>query len=95
MGEIKRNAQARIAIVNQHHADQLDLQMTPLEFMRSKFPGDGSQSHQLTLRSHLDRMGVPTARQVGAWEAGWSGPHPCGIAPRLPPPTRGLLASLR
>jgi len=62
-GEIKRNPQVRIAIVNQHHADQLDLQMTPLEFMRHKFPGDGSASHDLVLRSHLDRMGVPTVKQ--------------------------------
>ena len=57
-GEVKRNAQCRIAIVNQHHADQIDLQMTPHEFMRSKFPGDGSNAHDLVLRSHLDRMGA-------------------------------------
>ena len=62
-GEVKRNAQCRIAIVNQHHADQIDLQMTPHEFMRSKFPGDGSNAHDLVLRSHLDRMGVPTVKQ--------------------------------
>ncbi len=62
-GEIRRKPSARIAIVNQHHADQLDLQMTPLEFMASRFPGDGSSSHQLLLRSHLDRMGVPTVKQ--------------------------------
>ena len=62
-GEIKRNAQARIAIVNQHHADQIDLQMTPLEFMKSKFPGDNTDAHSLVLRSHLDRMGVPTVKQ--------------------------------
>jgi ATP-binding cassette subfamily F protein 3 len=62
-GEIRRNAQCRIAIVNQHHADQIDLQMTPHEFMRSKFPGDGSNAHDLLLRTHLDRMGVPTVKQ--------------------------------
>jgi len=62
-GEIKRNAQSRIAIVNQHHADQIDLSATPLEFMKSKFPGDGSDAHNLVLRSHLDRMGVPTLKQ--------------------------------
>ena len=62
-GEIRRNAQCRIAIVNQHHADQIQLHMTPLEFMRFKFPGDGSDAHNLLLRSHLDRMGVPTIKQ--------------------------------
>jgi len=35
-GEIKRNAKVRIAIVNQHHADQLNLEMTPIEFMKHK-----------------------------------------------------------
>jgi len=62
-GEVKRNAQARVAIVNQHHADQLELHMTPLEFMKHNFAGDGSASHELLLRSHLDRMGVPTTKQ--------------------------------
>lgn len=62
-GEIRRNAQCRISIVNQHHADQIDLSMSPFEFMRSKFPGDGTNSHLDNLRSHLDRMGVPTVKQ--------------------------------
>ena len=38
-GEIRRNPQIRIALVNQHHADQLPLALSPLEFMISKFPG--------------------------------------------------------
>ena len=63
-GEVKRNAQCRVAIVNQHHADQIDLQMTPLEFMRSRFPGDGTDAHLLALRTHLDRSGVPTTKQT-------------------------------
>jgi ATP-binding cassette subfamily F protein 3 len=62
-GEVRRKAGTRIAIVNQHHADQLDLDKTPLEFMADRFPGDGSNAHMLTLRSHLDRMGVPTIKQ--------------------------------
>jgi ATP-binding cassette subfamily F protein 3 len=62
-GDIRRNAQCRISIVNQHHADQIDLSMSPFEFMRSKFPGDGTNSHLDNLRSHLDRMGVPTVKQ--------------------------------
>ena len=45
-GEVRRNPFARLALVNQHHADQIDLEMTPLQFMKSKFPGDGSYKHE-------------------------------------------------
>jgi ATP-binding cassette subfamily F protein 3 len=45
-GEIKRNPFARTALVNQHHADQIDLELTPLQFMKDKFPGDGSYKHE-------------------------------------------------
>ena len=62
-GEIRRKQQARVAIVNQHHAEQIDLNMTPLEFMRDRFPGDGGADHTQKLRGHLDRMGVPTVKQ--------------------------------
>ena len=58
LGEIKRSPHARIALVNQHHADQIDFSKTPLEFMRDKFPGDGSYDHDLRLRSHLASCGV-------------------------------------
>ena len=44
-GEVKINPKCRIAMVNQHHADQLDLSLSPLAFMRRKFPGDGSYDH--------------------------------------------------
>ena len=32
--------------------------------MRSRFPGDGTDAHLLTLRTHLDRSGVPTTKQT-------------------------------
>merc|ERR1719191_1258925 len=32
--------------------------------MMSKFPGDSSNAHMLTLRSHLDSCGVPTEQQT-------------------------------
>merc|ERR1712216_131688 len=48
----------RISLVNQHHADQLDLRKTPLQFMLDKFPGNGSNEHELKLRSHLAKCGV-------------------------------------
>ena len=57
-GEIIRNGGLRIALVNQHHADQIDLTMSPLQFMLEKFPGDGSYDHEMALRSHLSTCGV-------------------------------------
>eukprot|EP00531_Pseudo-nitzschia_arenysensis_P006693 CAMPEP_0116142696 /NCGR_PEP_ID=MMETSP0329-20121206/15048_1 /TAXON_ID=697910 /ORGANISM="Pseudo-nitzschia arenysensis, Strain B593" /LENGTH=777 /DNA_ID=CAMNT_0003637953 /DNA_START=23 /DNA_END=2353 /DNA_ORIENTATION=- len=57
-GQVIRNPHARFALVNQHHADQIDLTMTPLQFLRSKFPGDGSYEHMQTLRGHLASCGV-------------------------------------
>merc|ERR1711957_393444 len=62
-GTITINRGARIAIVNQHHADQLDLSMAPFQFLLSKFPGDGGNSHELALRGHLDSCGIPTEQQ--------------------------------
>ena len=43
-GEVVRNGGARIALVNQHHADQIDLTLSPLQFMMDKFPG-GAHPH--------------------------------------------------
>lgn len=63
VGTVTINRGARIALVNQHHADQLDFTMTPLGFMLSKFPGDHSNTHELMLRSHLADCGIPTLQQ--------------------------------
>ena len=57
-GEVRRSSHVRFALVNQHHADQIDLDMTPLQFMQSKFPGDGSYDHTQKLRGHLASCGV-------------------------------------
>eukprot|EP00927_Polykrikos_kofoidii_P003866 TRINITY_DN11555_c0_g1_i1.p1 TRINITY_DN11555_c0_g1~~TRINITY_DN11555_c0_g1_i1.p1 ORF type:complete len:744 (-),score=152.43 TRINITY_DN11555_c0_g1_i1:231-2267(-) len=62
-GELTRNRGARISLVNQHHADQLDLGITPLQFMLRKFPGDGSYNQEQTLRSHLSGCGVDVDQQ--------------------------------
>jgi len=45
-------------MVNQHHADQIDLSLTPLAFLKRAFPGDGSYDHDQRLRSHLAGCGV-------------------------------------
>lgn len=57
-GECLRSPHARVALVNQHHADQIDLKQTPLQFMMAKFPGPGTNDHALKLRSHLAKCGV-------------------------------------
>jgi len=63
-GEIKRNPHARFALVNQHHADQIDLTLTPLQFLQEKFPGDGSYDHMQKLRGHLSSCGVTSGSSV-------------------------------
>mmetsp|Transcript_49431 Transcript_49431/g.119907 ORF Transcript_49431/g.119907 Transcript_49431/m.119907 type:complete len:770 (-) Transcript_49431:3028-5337(-) len=57
-GDIRRSPHARFAVVNQHHADQIDLTMTPLEFIAKQYPGDGSYEHMQKLRGHLSSCGV-------------------------------------
>lgn len=57
-GEIRVPGRVRTALVNQHHADQIDLDLTPLEYMLLVFPGDGSYEHKLKLRGHLASCGV-------------------------------------
>jgi len=59
-GEVRRSPHARYAIVNQHHADQIDLTMTPLQFLAKEYPGDGSNGHMEKLRGHLSSCGVTT-----------------------------------
>ena len=58
IGEVRRSIQARFALVNQHHADQIDFELTPLQYMLEKFPGDGSYAHEQALRGHLSTCGV-------------------------------------
>ena len=62
-GSVKRDHGARISLVNQHHAEQLKYDMTPLQFMLEKYKGDGSYKHEQEIRGHLSNCGVPTALQ--------------------------------
>ena len=60
-GEVRINPQARVALVNQHHADQLDLEQSPLQFMQARFAqpdGKTAYEHLQTLRGHLASCGV-------------------------------------
>eukprot|EP00037_Helgoeca_nana_P004794 m.47955 g.47955 ORF g.47955 m.47955 type:complete len:733 (-) comp15756_c0_seq1:125-2323(-) len=63
-GEVTRDRGARVALVNQHHSDQLAYDMTPLAFMLGKFPGDGSYTHEQAVRGHLSGCGVLTPQQT-------------------------------
>jgi len=63
-GEVITAGGTRIALVNQHHADQIDLTLSPLQFMMAKFPGDSSYDHDQLLRSHLHSLGVTSDMQT-------------------------------
>jgi len=63
-GVVERDLGARIALVNQHHADQIDLNLTPLHWMHSQFPGDGSYQHEQELRKQLAQCGVTSELQT-------------------------------
>jgi ATPase subunit of ABC transporter with duplicated ATPase domains len=63
-GEIKRNPHARFALVNQHHADQIDLTLSPLQFLQKLYPGDSSNDHNQVLRGHLSSCGVTSGSTV-------------------------------
>jgi len=53
-GYVFRNGRIRIAKFSQHHVDQLDLTITPVEFLAKEFPGKDSQ----TYRSQLGSYGI-------------------------------------
>lgn len=63
-GTVSRSPGSRIELVSQHHADQLDLDQTPLSFMLSKFPGNRSYDHEQALRSHLAQCGIEVGQQM-------------------------------
>lgn len=58
-GEVVINRHARLAVVNQHHADQLDLSMSPFQIIKSKVPGNGSDTWIKFLRDDLISNGLP------------------------------------
>ena len=64
VGEVAIAGGTRIALVNQHHADQIDMTLSPLQFMLDKFRGDGSYQHEQKLRSHLNSCGVTSEMQT-------------------------------
>ena len=59
-GRVIRNPKARIAKFTQHHAEVLNMQQTPYEFMITKFPSSDKDS----LRAHLGKMGLSGEKAV-------------------------------
>jgi ATPase subunit of ABC transporter with duplicated ATPase domains len=53
-GKVTRNGRLRIGYFAQHHLDQLDLDLSPVAFLASKFPGRTEQEY----RSHLGGFGI-------------------------------------
>jgi ATP-binding cassette subfamily F protein 3 len=67
-GHIFLSGKCRVALVNQHHADQIDLDKTPLEYMMNMFAapsGVSAYEHLQRIRSHLANCGVTSGAKVG------------------------------
>ena len=59
-GDLYRNNQAQIALFNQHHLEDLDLTLSPLEQFMANFPQIGKQEG----RNHLGRFGISGAMSL-------------------------------
>mmetsp|Transcript_48514 Transcript_48514/g.122115 ORF Transcript_48514/g.122115 Transcript_48514/m.122115 type:complete len:507 (+) Transcript_48514:379-1899(+) len=84
-GEIVRNPRLTIARFHQHHQDQLDLEQSPMEYLRARFPDGDAQE----LRNHLARFGLRGSHatqkiaslsggqksRVSLAEISWTRPH--------------------
>mmetsp|Transcript_32864 Transcript_32864/g.94418 ORF Transcript_32864/g.94418 Transcript_32864/m.94418 type:complete len:768 (+) Transcript_32864:41-2344(+) len=57
-GLCQRHRGARIQYIAQHHLDELDGDSSPLKLALERFPGDGSNSHELKMRQHLGHFGL-------------------------------------
>ena len=54
VGTVTKNESAIVSCFTQHHVDQLDLTLNPMEYMVTLFPEDRADN----LRAHLGRMGL-------------------------------------
>ena len=59
-GQVIRNPKVRVAHFSQHHLESLTPHLTPLEFMRSKFPAATEQA----IRAHLGSLGITGDRAL-------------------------------
>jgi ATP-binding cassette subfamily F protein 3 len=63
-GIVHRNNGARIALVNQHHGDQIDLDQTALDYLCSQHKGEISREIVEQMRGHLQSCGFDEKLQV-------------------------------
>ncbi len=54
-GWVQRDPKLQIGYFAQHHVDQLNVRMTPLDYMLGEFPGSKPED----MRPHLARYGIP------------------------------------
>ena len=52
--KILKNSRLRFAVFSQHHIDQLNMELSPLEFFAENFPGCPAQQY----RAHLGKYGI-------------------------------------
>jgi ATPase subunit of ABC transporter with duplicated ATPase domains len=57
-GDVTIEPGAKIEFLAQHQLEQLDPFGTPLSELRERYPGDGSNQHELVLRGHLAKFGL-------------------------------------
>ncbi len=63
-GVVHRNNGARIALVNQHHGDQINLDQTALDYLCAQHKGEISREIVEQMRSHLSSCGFDEKLQV-------------------------------
>jgi ATP-binding cassette subfamily F protein 3 len=63
-GSVHRNQGARIALVNQHHGDQIDLDMTALDYLCSQYKGEVGREIVEKMRAHLTSCGIDAQLQT-------------------------------
>lgn len=54
-GQVFRHPTAKIGYFAQHHAAELDMSLTPMEYMKQQFPNELSSG---PLRKHLEKVGI-------------------------------------
>mmetsp|Transcript_606 Transcript_606/g.1542 ORF Transcript_606/g.1542 Transcript_606/m.1542 type:complete len:741 (-) Transcript_606:2117-4339(-) len=68
-GYVQRDPKARFAFFTQHHVDQLDTKLSPLEYMLATFPGTKPDD----MRPHLAQYGIPSdlaTQRIGTMSGG-------------------------
>jgi ATPase subunit of ABC transporter with duplicated ATPase domains len=54
-GKVTRNEKAKIGYFAQHHAAELDMSLTPMEYLKAQFPNELNSG---VLRKHLGKVGI-------------------------------------